>query len=80
MQLKWVNSDMLVIRFTSLIAESSVETALWLVERRLVTVWPMYLAPGFHFEGLVEPVVHRDILEMKKERAFRARKKSGCVP
>ena len=59
---------MLVIRFTSLIAESSVETALWLVERRFVTVRPMYLAPGFHFEGLVEPVVYRDILEMKRER------------
>ena len=67
---------MFVFRFTCLIAESSVETALWLVERRFVTVRPMYLAPGFHFEGLVEPVVHRDILEMKRERekAFRVRK------
>ena len=69
-----------LIRFTCLIAESSVEPALWLVEWRFVAVRPMYLPPGFHFEGLVEPVVDRDILEMKKERAFRARKKSGCVP
>ena len=73
-------SDVFVFRFTCLIAESSVETALWLVERRFVTVRPMYLAPGFHFEGLVEPVVHRDILEMKREReSFPGKERENLV-
>ena len=55
-------------KLTCLFAESSVETALRLVQWRFVAVRPMYLAPGFHLERLVEPVVHRDIL--KKEKAL----------
>ena len=64
-----------------LFAQAAVEAALRLVERRFVAVRPVYLPPGFHLEGLVEPVVDRNILQMMNERwsSFAARKESGCV-
>ena len=63
-----------------LFAQAAVEAALRLVERRFVAVRPVYLPPWFHLEGLVEPVVDRDILEKMDERwPQQGKNLVGCV-
>ena len=52
-----------------LVAEAAVEPALWLVQRRLLAVRPVDLAPGIHHERLVEAVVRGHVLQIIKSSA-----------